>query len=101
MCGAEGSPEVSVVLIFDELYLCTNCIDFMDARRDECLREMRDANTADKGGEKSRKVPTPREINAFLDQYVIGQDSAFRWLSTTTTSVWHRWRKPVWTRKAT
>lgn len=90
MCGAEGSPEVPVVPIFDELYLCTNCIDFMDARRDECLREMRDANTADKGGEKSRKVPAPREINAFLDQYVIGQDSAKKFLSVAVYNHYKR-----------
>ena len=44
---------------------------------------------------KVKKVPKPAEIKAYLDQYVIGQDEAkrylsvaiFRWRSTITTSV--------------
>ena len=37
--------------------------------------------SAKKGAFKLNKVPKPKEIKAYLDQYVIGQDEAKRFLS--------------------
>ena len=41
-----------------------------------------------------KKIPTPKEICAFLDQYVIGQDSAKRYLSVAVYNHYKRLQQP-------
>jgi ATP-dependent Clp protease ATP-binding subunit ClpX len=45
---------------------------------------------ARKGGDRTLKVPTPREINDFLDQYVIGQERAKRVLAVAVHNHYKR-----------
>ena len=89
MCGAEDSAANPVVGIFDGLYLCTNCIEYIDGRRDEYIREQRQARHKDEQ-EGPRKIPTPHEINDFLNQYVIGQESAKKFLSVAVYNHYKR-----------
>lgn len=90
MCGAEDSAATPVVDIFSGLSLCTNCIDYID--------ECRNNELLSRNGEKKKagpavnlkKVPTPHEINDFLNQYVIGQDSAKKFLSVAVYNHYKR-----------
>lgn len=44
---------------------------------------------------KPRRVPKPREIKEYLDQYVIGQDEAKRFLSVSVYNHFKRLQQPV------
>ncbi len=44
---------------------------------------------------KPRRVPKPREIKEYLDQYVIGQDEAKRYLSVSVYNHFKRLQQPV------
>ena len=44
---------------------------------------------------KLKKVPKPREIKKFLDQYVIGQDEAKRYLSVSVYNHYKRLQQPA------
>ena len=44
---------------------------------------------------KPRRVPKPREIKEYLDQYVIGQDKAKRYLSVSVYNHFKRLQQPV------
>lgn len=44
---------------------------------------------------KPRRVPKPREIKGYLDQYVIGQDEAKRYLSVSVYNHFKRLQQPV------
>ena len=80
MCGTEDSAATPVVAILPGLDLCTDCIRFIDEARDNQLREAKKGE--DSGdGKKLKDVPKPKEINDFLNQYVIGQDDAKKYLS--------------------
>ncbi|MCM1319828.1 MAG: ATP-dependent Clp protease ATP-binding subunit ClpX [Muribaculaceae bacterium] len=89
MCGASDSPEAPVVDIVGGLHLCTNCIEYIDECRESYLRE----NKAGKGSLQQidlKEVPTPHEINAFLNQYVIGQENAKKFLSVAVYNHYKR-----------
>ena len=46
-------------------------------------------------GGKAKKVPKPKEIKDYLDQYVIGQDEAKRYLSVAVYNHYKRLQQPV------
>nr|WP_315851320.1 ATP-dependent Clp protease ATP-binding subunit ClpX [Alienimonas californiensis] len=58
----------------DDCYICGNCIDLCESILDQ-ERKRRGGSTL------FSKVPTPREIVAHLDEYVIGQDGTKRCLA--------------------
>ncbi len=88
MCGAQDSPQNPVINVLDGLTLCTDCISYIDNARDAQLKEARKG----KGKEKKtdRPIPTPKEIMAFLDQYVIGQEQAKKYLSVAVYNHYKR-----------
>lgn len=87
MCGAEDSPAAPVITIFEGLNLCTNCIDYIDECRHTAEREKKSES---RKTAEIRKIPTPHEINEFLNQYVIGQDSAKKFLSVAVYNHYKR-----------
>lgn len=89
MCGTEDSAAAPVVAILPGLDLCTDCIRFIDEARDNQLREAIKTDSADKD-KKPRRIPKPKEINDFLDQYVIGQDEAKKYLSVAVYNHYKR-----------
>ena len=89
MCGTEDSAATPVVAILPGLDLCTDCIRFIDEARDNQLREAKKGE--DSGdGKKLKDVPKPKEINDFLNQYVIGQDDAKKYLSVAVYNHYKR-----------
>lgn len=77
------SPLQSGVLI------CSDCVEGISELLKEVNQDGKHAKS--KSDVKSMdKVPTPRQINEYLDQYVIGQDSAKRYLSVAVYNHYKR-----------
>ncbi len=92
MCGAQDSTANPVVKVFEGLNLCTDCIKFIEDARDSQLKASR---RKDKSvGEDSCNIPKPREIKEFLDQYIIGQDEAKKYLSVAVYNHYKRIAQP-------
>ncbi len=102
-CSFCGRPadmaDVMIPSAVDEgIFLCSECADSIH----ELLAEFRGNTASGKGGKhpgpddsaEMKKIPTPKEICAFLDQYVIGQDSAKRYLSVAVYNHYKRLQQP-------
>ncbi|MDE6247499.1 MAG: ATP-dependent Clp protease ATP-binding subunit ClpX [Muribaculaceae bacterium] len=91
MCGNTDSKQTPVIRIFDGLNLCTDCISYIDNARDTALKQEKAENNSKTAGIHEQKdIPTPREITAFLDQYVIGQEDAKKYLSVAVYNHYKR-----------
>lgn len=88
MCGAMETADTTVVQVFDGLTLCTDCISYIDTARDNAMAE-KSAATPDCVHAKE-DIPTPHEIRDYLDQYVIGQDEAKKYLSVAVYNHYKR-----------
>lgn len=86
MCGREESGYVKMVTIVPGLNLCSDCIEAIDEARDEALAE----KSGDAPEEEKHTIPTPVEIKEFLDNYVIGQDNAKKYLSVAVYNHYKR-----------
>jgi ATP-dependent Clp protease ATP-binding subunit ClpX len=75
--------EVRKLIAGPSVYICDECIELCnDIIRDEVDTETVVANQS--------KVPKPKDIKAFLDQYVVGQDFAKRALSVAVHNHYKR-----------
>ena len=74
MCGMPQSKDLTVVNIYEGLYLCDQCIKFINDKRDEAVKKVQEATKVD--APKLKQIPKPKEIHDFLNQYVIGQEDA-------------------------
>lgn len=92
MCGTEATDYNQVVSILPGLDLCTECIQYIDNARDAQLknRESEGTDVSLKPADNPVRIPKPKEINAFLDQYVIGQDEAKKYLSVAVYNHYKR-----------
>ena len=88
MCGNVDCARTPVVKVLEGLNLCTDCIGFIDEARDIQLKQRKKSgvNTA----EKKNSIPKPKEINDFLNQYIIGQDEAKKYLSVAVYNHYKR-----------
>ena len=89
MCGCDDSPVRQVVSIFPGLALCTDCIEMIDNARDEALSK-KNKSKADASSNQKNSIPKPKEIKAFLDQYIIGQEEAKKYLSVAVYNHYKR-----------
>lgn len=87
MCGAFDSPSNRVVPIVDGLYFCEECIQYIDNARDAA--KAKSSQNKAKATPK-KEIPKPKEIKEFLDQYVIGQDEAKKYLSVAVYNHYKR-----------
>lgn len=85
LCGRYDSPDNKVFEIYQDLCLCNDCISFIDTQRDTVL-----ATTHKKQEARKKPIPIPKEIKEFLDQYVIGQDEAKKYLSVAVYNHYKR-----------
>jgi ATP-dependent Clp protease ATP-binding subunit ClpX len=82
-CG-KSQHEVRKLIAGPSVFICDECIDLCnDIIRDEI-------NSEQSGRGVKSDLPTPKEICAILDQYVIGQDSAKRILSVAVYNHYKR-----------
>ena len=88
MCGQTDSPANPVIKVVDGLTICSECIQFIDNARDAQIKAAKRKN-----GEKDsviKAIPKPKEISAYLDQYVIGQEEAKKYLSVAVYNHYKR-----------
>ena len=82
----EDNTEVKLLISGLTGFICEDC-----ARQAYRIVEETEARkTKDAGGLDLKKLPKPTEIKAYLDQYVIGQDQAQRYLSVAVYNHYKR-----------
>src|SRR5215813_6488897 len=80
-CG-KSQKEVKKLIAGPTVYICDECIELCnDIIAEEASRD------SERG---SSSVPKPREIKAFLDQYVVGQETAKKILSVAVHNHYRR-----------
>ena len=102
-CGFCGRGENEAGLMIagvDGSYICANCVELAHKMVEEEAKRYAET-VATKVSRKSKKtpfsmgdIPKPREIKEFLDQYVIGQDEAKRFLSVAVYNHYKRITQP-------
>ena len=88
-CSFCGRPEKEVKILLTGIngYICDECVE----RAYEMVKENVPApNKGDKFSISKEELPYPKEIKTFLDQYVIGQDEAKRYLSVSVYNHYKR-----------
>jgi ATP-dependent Clp protease ATP-binding subunit ClpX len=83
-CG-KSQHEVKKLIAGPSVFICDECIDL-------CNDIIRDESTSETDGKSARDLPTPSEIRAILDQYVIGQDLAKKILAVAVYNHYKRLR---------
>ena len=92
-CG-RSDKEVKLLITGINGYICEDCA--MQAYEIVQSTGVMKANAQDKDEKfKLKKVPKPREIKKYLDQYVIGQDEAKRFLAVSVYNHYKRLQQPV------
>jgi ATP-dependent Clp protease ATP-binding subunit ClpX len=84
-CG-KSQKQVRKLIAGPSVYICDECIELCNEIIEEEL-----GNAAAQGTE-SLDLPNPREIKAFLDEYVIGQDGAKKQLAVAVYNHYKRIR---------
>lgn len=98
-CGRTGDEVKALIpsAAYQDVYICTDCLETIHHHFQAFLDE--DDSEKDTGEKDPRKalekVPRPKEIKEFLDQYVIGQESAKRYLSVAVYNHYKRLAQPA------
>ena len=87
-CG-RSEDEVRLLITGVDGYICDECAQQANAIVQEHIGSKKDQQ-AGKGGFSMKDLPKPADIKAYLDQYVIGQDSAKRYLSVSVYNHYKR-----------
>lgn len=88
-CCFCGRPEEEVPFLFQGIdsWICSDCVEAAHGMLEDSEREYRKSARKPKSNGKLLK---PKEIHAFLDQYVIGQDRAKKLLSVAVYNHYKR-----------
>jgi ATP-dependent Clp protease ATP-binding subunit ClpX len=81
-CGKNQS-EVKKLIAGPSVYICDECVAL-------CNDIIKEDSNDDKNEDKKENLPIPAEINAILDQYVIGQSDAKKILSVAVYNHYKR-----------
>lgn len=96
-CNFCGRSEREVKLLITGIngYICEECAQqaYNIVKESGLTQEQQKRNGGAKFG-KQAKVPKPREIKEYLDQYIIGQDEAKRFLSVAVYNHYKRLQQP-------
>lgn len=99
-CGRPGDIAFGRYLVpspYENEFICTECVESIHEFLSEETKNR--ANSRDKKNKQiatqlSDDIPTPRSIKEFLDQYVIGQDDAKKYLSVAVYNHYKRLTQP-------
>jgi len=83
-CGAQENEE-NPLIAGENAYICSNCV--ISAYKILFGEEEQEQEIADHG---THTLYTPKEINALLDEYIIGQDNAKKTLSVAVYNHYKR-----------
>jgi len=83
-CGRSGSQADTLIEGPDNVFICPECV--------ELCHNIIQQNRRQTGGRRTglRDLPKPREVKEYLDQYVIGQENAKRYLSVAVHNHYKR-----------
>lgn len=96
-CSFCGRGEKNVRLLIPGLngFICEDCaVSAYQIVESTGLLDKKDAPDGAADKFKIKKVPKPKEIKEFLDQYIIGQDEAKRYLSVAVYNHYKRLQQP-------
>ena len=105
-CGRSVTPEHAIAGMDGKAVLCEHCIESLVqselARSPEYAQLMAFLESQQSPRKRSKKaapaepmeVPTPPEIKAFLDQYIVGHDRVKRLLSVAVHNHYQRLNQP-------
>ena len=83
-CGRSGSGADTFIEGPNNVFICPECVDLChDIIRQDRKRLSRPAVSL-------KEMPRPREIKEYLDQYVIGQEHAKKYLSVAVHNHYKR-----------
>ena len=91
-CG-KSERDVRLLISGKNAYICEECAE----RAYEIVGEsglLEDQRQQANGAPNLKTVPKPKEIKAYLDQYVIGQDEAKRFLAVAVYNHYKRLQQP-------
>ena len=92
-CG-RSDREVRLLITGISGYICEDCATQAYHIVQEQFREQEAAAKDKTKAKADKKVPKPQEIKDYLDQYVIGQDEAKRYLSVAVYNHYKRLSQP-------
>ena len=89
-CG-RSDREVKLLITGISGYICDDCAQqaYQIVQEQQALHDKQQKETR-----SQKKIPKPREIKDYLDQYVIGQDEAKRYLSVAVYNHYKRLQQP-------
>ncbi|WP_366511478.1 ATP-dependent Clp protease ATP-binding subunit ClpX [uncultured Duncaniella sp.] len=97
-CGKEPSyTDILVPSPLGDAYICSDCVEQIEGLLKDYFSEggdmagsVKGKKSAKKESTPAKKLPTPVQIREFLDQYVIGQDDAKKYLSVAVYNHYKR-----------
>ena len=92
-CGRTGDAAFGRLLVpspDQDAYICTECIEAVHDMLETEKEERQTQGNEEFKATISKNMPKPAEIKAFLDEYVIGQDDAKKYLSVAVYNHYKR-----------
>ncbi|MDE7153387.1 MAG: ATP-dependent Clp protease ATP-binding subunit ClpX [Muribaculaceae bacterium] len=90
-CGQPGSHSEFFIPspLNGDTFICSNCVEQINMMINEFQNDKSEKSTS-KFNTSLQNIPKPREICAFLDQYVVGQEEAKKYLSVAVYNHYKR-----------